>query len=68
MQPLPCAWSFSKVPNMRKQKGFTLVELLICIAIVFIVASAAFNGFSEYQNAHEGKQTSTPVIEFQQVK
>ena len=68
MRLLLCAWSLCKVRNMNKQKGFTFVELLICIAIVFIVASAAFNGFSEYQRAHEGEQTSNPVIEFQQVK
>jgi prepilin-type N-terminal cleavage/methylation domain-containing protein len=47
---------------MNKHKGFTLIELMIVIAIILILAAIAFPAYQEHNNPTTSEQKYTQCI------
>lgn len=58
--------SFSCGPNMKRQKGITLIEVMIFIAIIGIVVSVTRGAIDRYKAEHA--RDSNPRVEFHGVK
>lgn len=53
---------------MRKQKGFTFIELMIAVAVAGILWSIAAGAYDDYREAHRGDKVSNPTIQFEKTK
>ena len=51
-------WITKRKIEMRKQKGFSLIELLIVVAIILIIAAIAIPNF-QASKTHVDRPTST---------
>jgi prepilin-type N-terminal cleavage/methylation domain-containing protein len=47
---------------MKKQKGFSLIEILLVISIIFIIASIASPNLSEFKKQQTLKNTTADIV------
>ena len=52
--------------KIKLQKGFTLIELMITVAIIGILASVAYPSYREYVNKSRRVQAKTTLVAAQQ--
>ena len=52
--------------KIKLQKGFTLIELMITVAIIGILASVAYPSYREYVNKSRRVQAKTTFVAAQQ--
>ena len=49
--------------SMKKSKGFTLIELMITVAIIGILAAIAYPSYTEYVNRAKRAEATAAVLE-----
>lgn len=59
--------SLQEIKNLKDQKGFTIVELLIVIVVIGILAAIVIVAFNGVQNQAKGTQYKTDAVSITKV-